>query len=144
MIFDAALTNGRILAQRQPVQAFLNPYIPTELQITDEAGRFLGTAPRVQRICKTDTEALQRRYGKVRKIESALLAPVAARGSAMARERIDLHRHNARVLDNPEPQHSDATRARLRDERGQLEDLLPAGVTAEAAPENFDDLDQLL
>lgn len=144
MIFDAALTNGRILAQRQPVQAFLNPYIPTELQITDEAGRFLGTAPRVQRICKTDTEALQRRYGKVRKIESALLAPVAARGSAMARERIDLHRHNARVLEQPEPQHSDATRARLRDERGQLEDLLPAGVTAEAAPENFDDLDQLL
>jgi hypothetical protein len=98
----------------------------------------------VNSICRSDVPALQRASGQAAHIESKRLAPFSARHAQQARQMAADMRHNARVLSDPEPQHSDATRARLRDERGQLEDLLPAGVAPEAAPENFDDLDQLL
>lgn len=106
MWFDAALTNGRILEQRRPLRVYLNPYTPAALQVCDQEGRYLGDAPRVHRICKTDVDALQRRYGRVRKIESKLLNPVAARGAKKARERADMHAHNARILAGDPPQTS--------------------------------------
>lgn len=128
MWFDAALDNGRILEQRRPVLVYLNPYTPSGLQVCDESGRYLGTAPRIHRISKLDTEALARRYGQVRKIEGRILAPVAARGAEIARQRAKMHEHNAAVLsghDSIEDQRkSERTARALATYRPDASDLL--------------------
>ena len=118
---------------------YLNPYVSTELQICDDAGRWMGVAERVNRICKTDTEALARRYGHVRKIESALLAPVARRGAAIARERIEIMDTNARLLSGrpvtiEEKQRAADTRRLARTEGpAAVDDMLDAPVLTPAS-----------
>ncbi|MEI6492034.1 MAG: hypothetical protein WCO94_05760 [Verrucomicrobiota bacterium] len=139
MQFDSALTNGRIIEQGRKCLAYLNPYVSTELQICDESGRWLGVAERVNRICKTDTEALARRYGHVRKIESALLAPVARRGSAIARERIEMRNANSQLLAGPK---QNASRLPSADDLDTLTDRDP--VPADQDDTDPNDLAQQL
>lgn len=99
MWFDAALTNGRILKQGQSVIVYLNPFLTSELGVCESDGRWLGTAPRVNRPCKLDVESLKRRYGQVKAIESKLLAPVAKAGADKLRERTKMREHNAGKID---------------------------------------------
>lgn len=106
MWFDAELTNGRILGQREEVLVYLNPFAPQSLEICDLAGRWLGTAPRAPRLSKLDTDALRARYGKVRRIEQRLLAPVAARGAEITRQRTAMRQNNAALLAGPKAQPS--------------------------------------
>lgn len=138
MWFDAALTNGRILAQREEVLAWLNPFDPQALQVGDLHGRFLGTAPRVQRIGRLDVDNLRARYGRVRAIEAQLLTPVAARGATKARERIAMHQDNARTLgaSNTERDRADGLPAASRGRRASDTDFDEiAGSAVPPAPE---------
>ena len=112
---------------------YLNPYVSTELQICDDAGRWMGVAERVNRICKTDTEALARRYGHVRKIESALLAPVARRGAAIARERIEMRTENISLLAGPK---QNASRLPSADDLDTLTDRDPVPADQDDADPN--------
>jgi hypothetical protein len=98
MWFDAELRNGRMLQQGQELSVYLNPFTPQDLQVCDPAGRWLGTAPRVERLSKLDVDGLRERYGKVRRIETRLLTPVAARGAKVTRERIAMRTGNANLL----------------------------------------------
>ena len=133
MQFDAMLTNGRIIEQGRKCLGYLNPYVSTELQICDDSGRWMGVAERVNRICKTDTEALARRYGQVRKIESALLAPVARRGAAIARERIEMRTENISLLAGPK---QNASRLPSADDLDTLTDRDPVPADQDDADPN--------
>lgn len=144
MWFDAELTNGRLLGQRQEVLAYLNPFLPQSLEICDLDGRWLGTAPRAARISKLDTEALQHRYGKVRRLEQKLLAPVAARGAALARERVAMHERNAALLSGEpitaaEKQEARRARANAADPADftLVEDAAPVPAADIADPSDF-------
>lgn len=140
LIYETTLNNSRQLLAGQELSVYLNPYVPTEIQVCDPEGRFLGTAQRVQRICKTDSEALARAYGRVRKLEASLLAPVAARGASQVRERIANMQSNAALLDEtPKPTTEERTIIRrARAERGSVSDLIadpdsiPAAVPSQA------------
>jgi hypothetical protein len=128
MVFRSTLTNSRQLLAGQELRVYLNPYNPTELQVCDPAGRWLGTAERVQSHCKTDTDALAREYGRVRKLESSLLTPVARRGAEQTRERIANMRINAELLDDSSKPTSEerAIIRRARSVTGSLSDLTDA------------------
>lgn len=141
---DPIRFDAHMLPDREKFFAVINPYAPDALWVFDAKRRYVASCPRVHSICRSDVPALQRACGQAAHIEAKRLAPFRARHAQQARQMAADMRHNTRVLDSPEPQHSDATRARLRDEHGQLEDLLPVATTTEAAPDNFDDLDQLL
>lgn len=147
MQFDSALTNGRIIEQGRKCLGYLNPYVPQELQVCDDSGRWLGTAERVHRPCKTDTESLARRYGQVRKIESALLAPVARRGAALARERADMHAANSNLLRGPKERPTRLPGARDLDALTSSDDsdaMLPSPTADDDAGDLADKLADLI
>lgn len=79
----------------------LNPFDPAQLFVSHaemQRGAYIGTCARWETVCRADTDALHRQMGQAKKIERELLAPVAARGAQLTRERIAMHRHNADVL----------------------------------------------
>jgi hypothetical protein len=76
----------------------LNPFQPDRLFCFDARGRLLATCPRIWTVSRADEEAVKRQMGRAAHLEKELLAPVAARGLAMARKRITDSRHNAAVL----------------------------------------------
>ena len=85
----------------QPGEKFaarVNPFDLSKLYLFDAKGGYLGACPAWEKVCKTDTAALHRQFGRVAKIESELLAPVAARGAALTRKRIEDAQWNAKVL----------------------------------------------
>ena len=136
-VFDSALTNGRIIEQGHRVLGYLNPFAPGELQICDESGRWLGTAERVQRICKLDTEALRHRYGQVRSIETKLLAPVARRGAALIRDRIEMHKHNSNLLEGKPITPDEKAAARLDRSAARFGAALTTAIPEEPPESEF-------
>jgi DNA-binding CsgD family transcriptional regulator len=80
------------------VRSVFNPFAPDQLFCFDSAWRFLAALPRWERVDKSDAEALHRACGRAAAVEARLLAPLAARGAAITRARMEMHRHNAEVL----------------------------------------------
>lgn len=76
----------------------INPFDLTRCHIFNSRGGYLGFCPIWQRVRRDDAEALKRACGRALKAESDLLAPVAARGAAITRQRTDDALHNAAVL----------------------------------------------
>jgi len=79
-------------------QAVLNPLAPEALYLFDARGGFVGAIPRVHRVDRADQEALARRFGAVSRTFADRVAPVAARGRGLVKQRIAQMRHNAAVL----------------------------------------------
>jgi hypothetical protein len=92
-----AQANGRMLPRLEEFLVYLNPFNPTVLEVCDRKGAWLGSAPRWQRDCRADAEALRRRYGAVRSIEAAELSKVQVRAAPMTEQRIADLRHNKLV-----------------------------------------------
>lgn len=89
-----AQASGRLLPRGEKFLVYLNPFNRETLEVCDAKGRWLGSAPRWQRDCKADAEALRRRYGAVRTIEAAELAGVQVRAAPTTEQRIADLRHN--------------------------------------------------
>lgn len=117
---------------------YLNPFAPTELILCTAKGGYIGTCSPWNSPCRSDVESIHRQMGLVKKIEAELLAPVARRGAALARETLEMHRHNAAILQSSltRPTPSDP---RLKDLAGNISEFLEAesqpASTAEPSPE---------
>jgi len=92
LIFD---THG---VDRGEYQVVLNPFLPDRLFVFNTKGGFVAECPRIWRVSRLDPEALQRAYGRARKIEGEMLAPLRARGAKLLTEQTENARHNAAVL----------------------------------------------
>lgn len=77
----------------------VNPFDLDQLHLFNARGSYVGSCQRIQRVCRADTEALHRACGKAAKAEAELLAPVAAMGADLTRQRIADAKHNAQVLE---------------------------------------------
>jgi len=118
---------------------YLNPFNPTELILCNAKGAYLETVYPWASPCRSDVEAVHRQMGQARKIEAELLAPVARRGAELAREKLEMHRHNADVLGSSSSL-SSIPSSRLRSVDGDVSEFLEAPAAApSAAPSDDDD-----
>jgi len=91
--------SGRDLMPRgERYNAYLNPFSPRRLHLTDARGRYVATCELWDRPTADDAEAIRHRLGRVRAIEAAELAPVQRRAAAQAREQERIRRRNLDVL----------------------------------------------
>jgi hypothetical protein len=125
-------------APGEKFELVVNPLSPQVAHLFDAAGRWVGVVDTWQTISQTDTAGLHRQMGEAAKIESQLLAPVAARGAEITRQRLAAAQHNAGVLT------SDARK--LRKFKGGMEELASSAAEAmedrepaEAGTTNQDD-----
>jgi len=88
----------RRLAEDETYLTFLSPFHLDKLFVCERSGAFLGECPRWHSVMRGDDDALRRQFGQVRRIEADLLAPVAARGRGITRQRMADMRHNSDVL----------------------------------------------
>lgn len=124
----------------------VNPLDLAQLHLFNAKGGYVGACQRRDVPSRADVEAIHRQCGEVARIERELLEPVARRGAAMTRQRIENARHNAAVLGGqpitPEEKQrasalrrADTSAEPLLDEegdQGQQDDSSPAGFSAEA------------
>jgi hypothetical protein len=142
LVYDAVLTNGRHLTRRQNVAVYLNPFAPDTLQVCDENLRWLGTAERVQRLCKMDSDGALRRYNKIRQIAADELAPVARMGARITQRETERLTNNARALDKSRPFTAEEKLAER--ERRQLAQPMTAFLTEDGEdPHATDDEPQI-
>ena len=78
--------------------AVVNPMSPHTAHLFNARGGWTGVVTAWQTIRRDDVEGLKRQLGEARKVEAELLAPVAAAGARLTRERLENAQHNARVL----------------------------------------------
>lgn len=117
---------------------YLNPRDPNRLHICGAKGGYEGWVRRQQRICRADTEGLQRATGRVKRIESELLAPVVRGQRGIIQQASDMRRNNASVIRNKQP--------RQDRKAGSMEDFSDGEIAHEeslsvgdAAPDEFFD-----
>lgn len=103
LCYDAVLHNGRHCTRGQKLAVYLNPFAPDRLEVCDEDLRWIGSAQRIQRLHKMDTEGAMRRYSTARKIAAEELAPVARQGAFITQRETARKTNNARVLDLSKP-----------------------------------------
>lgn len=115
-----AEVRGEFLRPGQKFMTFVNPFRPDALYVCDGKGRYLGECRPWHRVCKSDTDAIHRRCGEAKAIESRLLGPVALAGAALTRSRTEDAQHNARVIREAAAQVLENGKA---DQRKQARDL---------------------
>lgn len=86
------------LPDGEKFSGLVNPLDLDALHLFNARGGYLGACRRMNKICRSDTEALHRACGAAAKAEAELLVPVAARGAEITRQRIADAKHNAGVL----------------------------------------------
>ena len=128
---------------------YATPFDTSAVFVATERNEFIGIARRLQAACKTDVEAVHRQIGKAAARENELLEPVRARHVNDAREKQQMHEHNARVLEGePVTEAEIESRRRVLAEQGDLDEIYDfdrgAGEeTPEDAPEDWSDLDAI-
>jgi len=81
----------------------VSPFGEDIAYVSDHTGQFLGTVDCLQKACRTDIEALQANFGKVRHATSEELKRLKPRGEQRLRERFEDTLHNVRVLTGTDP-----------------------------------------
>jgi hypothetical protein len=76
----------------------VNPWALETCYLFDARGAWVGQARSWQRISQNDIEGLHAQMGRAAQIEKELLAPVAARGRDLTRQRLEATQHNVGVL----------------------------------------------
>lgn len=105
----------------------VNPLNLDEIHLFDARGGYVGACQRWASISRADTDAIHRQCGQAARIERELLEPVARRGAATTRQRIQDARHNAAVLGGKPVTQAEKERARsLRHFDGSPEEFLSA------------------
>lgn len=99
------LPNGREepLARGRSYLVHVSPFGDSLAYISDEQGRFIGTAKAMPRGCRTDVETVQQALGMLRHAMSAELKRLAPLGEKRLRERFEDTQHNVRVLTGTDP-----------------------------------------
>lgn len=124
-------------------KAVVNPMSPHTAHLFDSRGCWIGVVDAWQTIRRDDVDGLNRQLGAARKVESELLAPLAATGARMIKDRIEDAQHNATVLNRTKPL-TDAERAAAqyvaREGAGAAADILapasqPEPISTDAASE---------
>jgi hypothetical protein len=83
--------------------AVVNPMSPMNANLFDARGAWVGVVNAWQTIRRDDVDGLARQLGAARKVESELLAPVAATGARMTKQRIEDAQHNSTVINQRKP-----------------------------------------
>ena len=78
--------------------AVINPFNIEEIHLFDARGGWMGVCPRTVAPSRADVEAVHRAMGAAKKAEAELLGPLARRGLAMTRKRLEDAKQNAKVL----------------------------------------------
>jgi hypothetical protein len=89
-----------LLREGETYQLFATPFWPEGAFICDAQGGYLGASKRWTRTNRADAEARVRQYADVKRVESAVLDPLAAAGRSILRQRANDAVHNAAVLGN--------------------------------------------
>jgi hypothetical protein len=79
-------------------KAVVNPMAPGSAHLFDGRGAWIGVVSAWQTVRRDDVAGLHRQLGEARKVESELLAPVAATGARITKRRIEEAQHNAGIL----------------------------------------------
>jgi len=115
----------------------INPFNLDECFISDLQGAFLGLAMRWQTVAKNDVDALNRQVGKVAKIDSQLRTPLARRGQGIIKDKIEMHKHNAKVFAGAPVTDAELdAHNRIQKTKGNLEDVFFAPVEL---PDEFEE-----
>ena len=83
--------------------AVVNPMSPNSAHLFNARGAWIGIVSAWQTIRRDDVDGLHRQLGAARKVESELLAPVAATGARLTKQRIEDSQNNADVLRRTKP-----------------------------------------
>lgn len=78
--------------------AVVNPWSLEQLALFDARGCWVGFVSAWQRPSQSDPVAIAEQMGRAAKVEKELLAPLAARGLDLTRQRLEDSRHNTNVL----------------------------------------------
>jgi hypothetical protein len=81
----------------------VNPMSPHTAHLFNARGGWVGIISAWQTVRRDDIDALNRQLGHARKVESELLAPVAATGARIIQQRIEDAQHNAVILNRAAP-----------------------------------------
>lgn len=82
----------------EKLDVVVNPFGPQEAHLFDARGRWLGAVRAWQSVSHLDEQGLHEQMGKAAAIEAQLLAPLARRGAALTKARLEAAEHNATVL----------------------------------------------
>jgi len=96
----------------------VNPFNRDLLYVSEagaKEGAFLGACRRWSKVSRAEVDALARQMGRAAKRESELLTPVARRGAAITKRRIDDAKWNARVLAGEALTEAEVERERMLD-----------------------------
>ncbi|MEI8289830.1 MAG: hypothetical protein WCH99_10180 [Verrucomicrobiota bacterium] len=92
----------KFLAHHLPVgeryEVVVNPFSPQTAHYFDARGAWLGVLDAWQKVRRDDVAGLHAQMGRAAKIEKELLAPLAARGAEITRQRIADAQSNSRVM----------------------------------------------
>lgn len=100
---DLLRYDATALKEREKYLTMLNPFDDHRLFVFGANGGFITAAKRIHSVCRSDEEAVRRRMGEAAKTEAALLQPLRLRHLAEAKQKLERHEHNARVLGRPAP-----------------------------------------
>lgn len=131
----ARAANGEIITLRdgEKYMTQVNPFDPRTLFVCDARGAYIGACARWNKISRADDEALRRQMGEASHALNERLAPLAARGREMVRQRIADTRHNAAVLGGVPITPVEKSRARnLRNFKNDSAQLLETETVADS------------
>lgn len=104
------------LAERQDFTVAFNPFDQSSLWVYDVAGRFLGTAPRIERASPLDVRAIEGALGRAAHEKAAMVGPVAERHLETTERIRAMQEENRRIAEGV-TESADEARARARVER---------------------------
>ncbi len=123
--------------------AVVNPMSPSSAHLFNARGGWVGVVTIWQTVQRDDVDGLKRQLGQARKVEAELLAPLAASGARMIKQRIEDAQQNADVIGGDAKREAsrlrkfDGDAAELLDETEQSGSETPRTIQPEAAGEEF-------
>jgi hypothetical protein len=104
----AALVTGLdgrqvLLPRRERFLVHLNPFDGAAAYVSRPGGEFIGRAPVMHAVCKTDSEAMHRNLGILKSVQAAELKRLAPLGEQRMEKLIEATAENVRLLTGRDP-----------------------------------------
>lgn len=132
-------TTEEILRPGSRYLGFVNQFNPQAIYLCDASGRGLGQCPRWARVDRCDQEAVAAQSREARRMEAALLAPVAKAGAELARVRADNAAWNAEQLQRHGSAPATGPEKRIRKEEQAMADLADDLIGGKTSGGGFND-----
>lgn len=117
-------SGGEILRPGSEFTGYVNQFNPQAIFLCDARGRGIGQCPRWHRVDRADEAAVAAQNREARRMEAALLGPVAKAGAELARVRADNAAWNAEQLQRFGSGPATEPEKRLRKEQQDLAALV--------------------